>query len=106
MAFEERFIVAKEGGRVIAAARVVAMPGRMSLRGFVAVPRVREGEVACEVYRGVAGVARELGIPEVRVDDDRRRESLLAAGFRRRLGGWRRDASKESAVPFFGRLGI
>lgn len=119
-AFEEEFIVAKEGGKVLAAVRVMAVPGRMSLWGFVADPRVREGEVAVGIYRGVCRLARELGIGEVWADDDRHGGSLLEAGYRRRIGGWKLDVTEERrerglgrvfslwarpAIPFFGRLG-
>lgn len=105
-AFEERFIVAVEGLRVLAAARVWAAPSRMELRGFACDPRVREGEFAEELYRGAWALARELGIPEVWVDDDRHRDSLLAAGYRRRVGGWRLDAEPAPSSPLFGRFGV
>lgn len=105
-ASEERFLVAEEEGRVRAAARVRAAPGRMDLRGFVADPRVKEREFAAELYRGAWALARELGIPEVWVDDDRRRDSLLAAGYRRRIGGWRLDAEPTPPTSLFGRFGV
>lgn len=110
-ASEDRFIVATEGGRILAAARVWAAPRSMELRGFVADPRVRGDEIATEFYRGAWELARELGVPEVWTDDDRRRDSLLAAGYRRRIGGWRLagqpESSKSPASPafFFGIFG-
>ncbi|MBA2694220.1 MAG: GNAT family N-acetyltransferase [Rubrobacter sp.] len=94
---EERFIVAEEGGRLLATIRVRATPGRMDLWGFVADPRVREGEAASELYRGAWTLAKELGIPEVWADDDRRRDALLGAGYRRRIGGWK--LAEEPASP-------
>lgn len=90
-AFAERFIVAKEGGRVRAAVRVVAVPGRMSLWGFVADPRVREREFTVAVYRGAWELAREIGIKEVRTGAGGHRDSLMEAGYRRTIGGWLLD---------------
>ncbi|MGH3090019.1 MAG: hypothetical protein ACRDSJ_22285 [Rubrobacteraceae bacterium] len=87
-AFEERFIVAKEGGRVRAAIRVEAVPGRMFVWGFVADPRVREREFAVAVYRGAWELAREIGIKEVRADVGGRWDPLIEAGYRRTVGGW------------------
>ncbi|MDQ3507733.1 MAG: GNAT family N-acetyltransferase [Actinomycetota bacterium] len=105
-AFGDRFIVAEEEGRILAAARVWAAPGRMDLWGFVSDPRVRGDEIAAEMYRGAWELARELGVPEVWADDDRHRESLLEAGYRRRIGGWRHDAEPAPPASLFGRLGI
>jgi hypothetical protein len=96
----DRFIVARENGgdfRVLAAARVRATPSRMDLWGFVADPRVNEGEFAAELYSGAWKLASELGVPEVWVDDDRRRDGLIAAGYRRRIGGWK--FAGETAFP-------
>lgn len=110
-AAEDRFIVASEEAgdlRVLAAARVRAVPGRMSLWGFVADPRVKEREFAAELYRGASELARELGIAEIWADDDRRRDGLIAAGYRRRIGGWKfagEPAPSTSPTPFFGIFG-
>ncbi len=108
VASEERFIVASEergGFRVLAAARVRAVPGRMDLWGFVADPRVKEREFAAELYRGAWSLASELGIHEVWVDDDRHRESLLDAGYRRRIGGWKFAGEPTPPASLFGIFG-
>ncbi len=107
-ASEDRFIVASEEAgnfRILAAAKVRAVPGRMSLWGFVSDPRVRGDEIAAELYRGAWNLASELGIPEVWADDDRRRDGLLAAGYRRRIGGWKLAEEPTSPMPLFGIFG-
>lgn len=105
-AADGRFIAAGEGGRLVAAVRVRATPARMDLWGFVADPRVKEAEVAEVLYSGAWELARELGVPEVWVDDDRRRDALLAAGYRRRIGGWKLAAETTSSPTFlFGIFG-
>jgi N-acetylglutamate synthase-like GNAT family acetyltransferase len=105
-ALRERFVVADDGLRIVGAARVRATPSRMDLRGFVCDPRVREREVAERLYRGARRLASELGISEVWADDERHRESLIAAGYRRRIGGWKFAGETGEPASLFGRLGI
>lgn len=84
-----RFIVAEEDGMVVGVVRVRAVPSRMDLWGFVADPRVGADEIAEETYRGASELAGELGVPAVWADDEWHRDALLAAGYRRRVGGWK-----------------
>ncbi len=122
-AFEERFIVAERGGKVLAAVRADAAPGKMSLGAFVADLRVGEREFAVAVYCGARRLAKELGIGEIRADALRYGGYPREAGYRRWIGGWRLDVAKapepreggicdplssltRPSVPFLKRLGI
>lgn len=122
-AFEERFIVAERGGKVLAAIRAEAVPGKMSLGAFAADLRVGEREFAVAVYCGARKLAKELGIGEVRADALRYGSYPREAGYRRWIGGWRLDVARapepreggicdslstltKPTVPFLRRLGI
>ncbi len=89
VAFEERFIVAEEGGEVRAALVYRTGPKQMRLGLLVADPWGGEERLAVALYRGAAGLARELGVKEIRARGEGR--YLARSGYRPALGGWRLD---------------
>lgn len=91
VAFEERFIVAERGGRVVAVLRFRQNLKRLYLGLLVTDPRAEEDPLAVGLYVGARTVARELGVREIRAGT-RRHEALLArAGYRKEKEGWRLD---------------
>ena len=66
VAFEERFILAEERGRLVAVLRFREGPECLFLGLLVAEPRAEEGSVAVDLYNGARVMARELGLQEIR----------------------------------------
>jgi hypothetical protein len=96
MAFEERFIVAEKGGKVLAALRYRTEPKRLLLGLLVSDPWAEERPLAVALYSEAGDLAREMGVREVRVRpvlhvDDYPYE----AGYRWRFsGGWYLDVTR------------
>ncbi len=88
VAFEERFIVAERGGRVVAVLRFRQDLGRLYLGLLVADPRVEEYPLAAALYAGARTAARELGASEVRVTTRRHQAHLARAGYHEGREGW------------------
>lgn len=97
-AFEERFVVAEEGGRIVAAARYRTEKGRLVLGVFVADPWAGERRIAVALYSGVRELAREICAREVWATDDRYARYPREAGYTRRGGVWRLDAEEDAAA--------
>jgi len=123
LAFEERFLVAERGGKVLAALRYRTEPKRLLLGLLVSDPWAEERPLAVALYAGAVELAREMGVREVRARSVRHADDYpYVAGYRRRFpggwylhtqprnrrkglpaGGWRRMVALLSvpAVPFF-----
>jgi len=125
LAFEERFLVAERGDKVLAALRYRTEPKRLLLGLLVSDPWAEERPLAVALYAGAGGLAREMGVREVRASSVRHAEDYPhKAGYRWRFpggwyldttpprnrrkelpaGGWRRMVALLGvpAVPFFG----
>ena len=89
VAFEERFIVAEEGGKLVAALRFREGSGRLHLGLLVTDPWAEEGSLAVALYAGARAMARGLGLREVRARTRRHQRHLREAGYRARGGVWR-----------------
>jgi len=91
IAFETRFVVAERGEEVLAAVAYWTGPKRLYLGLLVVDPWAGECDLAVALYAGVRRLAREAGIRQVWVEPGNRRDCLLDAGYRRRVGGWCSD---------------
>lgn len=89
VAFEERFIVAEESGKLVAALRFREGSGRLHLGLLVSDPWAEEGSLAVALYAGARAMARGLGLREVRARTRRHQRHLREAGYRARGGVWR-----------------
>jgi hypothetical protein len=89
VAFEERFIVAEEAGKVLAVLRFRAYPERLDLGLLVTDPWAEERSLAVALYAGALVMARRLGAQEVRARTRRHETYPRDAGYRRCSGGWR-----------------
>ncbi len=89
VAFEERFIVAEEDGRLLAAVRFREGTGRLHLGLLVTDPWADEGSLATTLYAGAREVARGLGLGEVEALTLLHQRHLRRAGYHRRGGVWR-----------------
>ena len=89
VAFEERFIVAEEGGALRAAVRFREEPGRLHLGLLVTDPWAEERRLAAALYSGARATARGLGLREVSARTGRHEGPLREAGYRRLGGVWR-----------------
>jgi len=97
LAFEERFIVAEKGGKVMAALRYRTEPKRRLLLGpLVSDPWAEERPLAVALYAGCGELARKLGVGEVRARSVLRANDYpYEAGYRWRLaGGWFLDTTR------------
>jgi hypothetical protein len=91
VAFEERFIVAERGGRVVAVLRFREDLRRLYLGLLVTDPRTDENSSAEGLYAGTCTVARELGVREIWAGTRRHEAHLARAGYRKGRKGWRLD---------------
>ncbi|MDQ3636801.1 MAG: hypothetical protein M3426_02230 [Actinomycetota bacterium] len=89
VAFEERFIVVEERGKLVAALRFREGPGQLHLGLLVTDPWAEEGSLAVALYAGARATARGLGLREVRARTRRHESHLCEAGYSRFVGGWR-----------------
>ena len=108
ISFEERFVVAREDGKVLGAVRYRTESKRLILGLLVVDPWAGEERLAHALYRGAGELARELGVHEVVVTTSRARYPGLA-GYRRRGRGWRLDVRRLAEVngshgPMYGTL--
>ena len=93
VAFEERFIVAERGGKVLGALRYRTESKRLLLGLLVVDPWAGEERLAQALYAGAGDLARELGVGEV-VASASRANYPGEAGYRRRGRYWRLDTSQ------------
>lgn len=97
VAFEERFIVAEEGGRLVAAMRFREDPEKLRL-GLLAIgPFPGQRRLAVALYSGAKAMACGLGLGEVRIHGDSHRTHPRAAGFHRCESGWRMDVARTAS---------
>jgi hypothetical protein len=89
VAFEERFIVAEEGGKLVAAMRFREEAERLQLGLLVTDPWAEEHSLAVALYAWARTMARELGLREVRARTRRHEKHPCGAGYSRFAGGWR-----------------
>jgi hypothetical protein len=95
LAFEDRFVVAEEGSRLLGALGYRTEAKRMRL-GLLAVdPWAREGDVAEALYAGAGVLARELRAREVLAGPVPYGDHPRQAGYLRRGRLWRLDPSAE-----------
>lgn len=92
VAFEERFIVAEREGEVLAALRYRTEAKRLLLGLLVVDPWAGERRFARALYAGALGLARELGVREVRARTERGVDYPREAGYRRLGREWRAEA--------------
>ena len=93
VAFEERFIVAERGGKVLGALRYRTESKRLLLGLLVVDPWAGEERLARALYAGAGDLARELGVGEV-VASTARAGYAGEAGYRRRGRYWRLDTAR------------
>ena len=93
IAFEERFIVAERGGKVLAALRYRMEPKKLVLGLLAADPWAGERDLATALYAGAGELAREIGARDVLARTGQP-DYLAEAGYRRRGRGWHLDATR------------
>lgn len=98
VAFEERFIVAEREGDVLAAIRYRTEAKRLVLGLLVVEPWAGERRFARALYAGALGLARELGVKEVRARTERGVDYPRSAGYRRLGREWRAEAVEAGEV--------
>jgi hypothetical protein len=91
VAFEERFILAEDEGRLVAVLRYREDSECLFLGLLVAEPRAEEGAVAVDLYTGARVLARALGLREIRARTRRDEAYPRQAGYRRWREGWQLD---------------
>lgn len=93
VAFEERFIVAEESGRLVAAVRFREDVGGLRL-GLLATGSISgERALAVALYSAAKVMARGLGLREVHIHGNSHRTYPRAAGFHKCEFGWRVDVA-------------
>lgn len=97
VAFEERFIVAEEGGRLVAVLRFREDLERLRLGLLVTGPFSRERALAVALYSGARVMAHGLGLREVRIHGNSHRMHPRAAGFHKCKAGWRVDVASAAS---------
>jgi hypothetical protein len=97
VAFEERFIVAQKGGKVLGAVRYRMESKRLLLGLLVVDPWAGEERLALALYRGSRELAREIGAGEV-ITSVSRAGYPGRAGYERWGRGWRLDATRNSGA--------
>jgi hypothetical protein len=93
VAFEERFIVAEEDGRVLGALRYRTESKRLLLGLLVVDPWAGEERMARALYAGAGALARELGVGEI-VASGSRAGYPGEVGYRRWGRDWRLDPAR------------
>ena len=94
LAFEQRFIVAERGGKVVAVLRFGRDPRGIHLGLLVTDPQTDEGSLAGALYAGARAVARDLGVGEIRAKTRRHEAYLSRAGYREGSDGWRLEVER------------
>jgi hypothetical protein len=98
VAYEERFVVAEDGGEVMAAVRYRTEPGCLLLGLLVADPW-RDGEaLAVALYSKARALAWDAGIPTLVARVSGNPGAARAAGFRRPAWGLRAEATAGATI--------
>lgn len=95
VAFEERFIVAEQNGRLLGAVRYATESKRLSLGLLVVDPWAGERRTARALYHGALDLARELGASDVLAAAARGLAYPGEVGYRR-VGRWWRSSPVRS----------
>ncbi len=93
VAFEDRFILAEDEGRLVAVVRFREDSECLFLGLLVAEPWAEEGSVAVDLYTGARVMARELGLCEIRARTRQDETYPREAGYRRWREGWQLDVT-------------
>ena len=93
VAFEERFILAEDEGKLMAVVRFHEDSEYLFLGLLVAEPWAKEGSVAVDLYTGARVMARELGLREIRARTRQDETYPREAGYRRWREGWQLDVT-------------
>jgi len=88
VAFEERFIVAKREGEILAALRYGMAPKQLLLGLLVTDPWAEERPLARALYPGAVALAREAGIGEIRARHGLYGDYPGEVGYRWGRDGW------------------
>jgi N-acetylglutamate synthase-like GNAT family acetyltransferase len=91
VAFEERFIIAEDDGKLLAVLRFHEDSVRLYLGLLVTDPWAEEHSVAVALYAGARAMARGLGLQEIRAQTRQNETHPRDAGYRRWGGVWRLD---------------
>lgn len=91
VAFEERFIIAEDDGKLVAVLRFRADSERLYLGLLVTDPWAEEHSVAVALYAGARVLACGLDLREIRARTRQNETHPRDAGYRRCIGGWRLD---------------
>jgi hypothetical protein len=89
VAFEERFIVAEDDGKLVAVLRFREDSERLYLGLLVTDPWAEEYSLAVALYTGARVIAHELGLREIQARTRQNETHPREAGYRRWRGGWR-----------------
>ena len=95
VAFEERFVVAQRGGRLVGAVRYATESKRLSLGLLVVDPWAGERRTARALYLGALDLAGELGVSDVTATAARGSAYPGEAGYRLAGRGWRSPVPPE-----------
>jgi hypothetical protein len=98
VAYEERFVVAEDGGEVMAAVRYRTEPERLFLGLLVADPWSDGEALAVALYSGARALAWDAGIPTLVARVTGNPGAARAAGFRPRAWGLRAEATAEATA--------
>jgi hypothetical protein len=91
VAFEERFIIAEDDGRLVAVLRFREDCEQLYLGLLVADPWAEEHSLAVALYTGARVMAHEFGLREIQARTRQNETHPREAGYRRWRGGWRLD---------------
>ncbi len=89
VAFEERFIVAENDGKLVAVLRFRDDSERLYLGLLVTDPWAEEHSLAVTLYAGARVMAHEFGLREIQARTRQNETHPREAGYRRWRGGWR-----------------
>jgi hypothetical protein len=93
VAFEERFIVAEDDGKLVAVLRFREDSERLYLGLLVTDPWVDEHSLAIALYTGARIMAHEFGLREIQARTRQNEIYPREVGYRRWRGGWRLDVA-------------
>jgi hypothetical protein len=93
VAFEERFILAEDEGKLVAVLRFREDSECLLLGLLVAGPSADEGSVAVDLYTGARVMARGLGLRMIQARTRQDETYPREAGYRRWREGWQLDVT-------------
>jgi hypothetical protein len=93
-AFEERFIVAEEKGKILSALPYQTMPKRLCVGQLITAPWAEERPLAVTLYAGGGNLAREIGVGEVLAQPVFYADCPYEAGYLRCGPWWSLDTTR------------